>query len=100
MHCPKCLSPSNRVSRSRKSENVKIRIRECECGYIWSTSEPAVGRCSVCGGTAWNISRVEHNGPDMKMRLHTCKQCGNKVHTIERKITGKRQGTLKLGRTG
>ena len=97
MHCPDCLSPQNRIVGSHYSGDMKIRIRKCACGNLWSTSEPVRRVCEICGGKSWDISRVEHNGPDQKMRLHTCRKCGNKMHTIERKISGKKQGTLKLG---
>jgi len=88
MHCKKCNHEKNRVIKSSRKDGFITRIRECqECESIWLTIEKVQFFCDDCGADLWTISRVEHNGPDQKTRVRTCKKCGNIQHGIEKKIS-------------
>lgn len=88
MNCPACNSENNQISSSKKSGKDVLRIRECQvCRCIWPTIEPVSFVCDECAASDWSISEVQHDGPDRKIRRRTCKQCGNRQYTIEKKMT-------------
>jgi transcriptional regulator NrdR family protein len=88
MHCRQCGSKKNKVSNAtRRNAQGIYRIRQCiTCDSIWSTVEK-LEPCRECGSENYEVTRVQHHGPDEKLRERACRDCAAKQYSFEKKTT-------------